>query len=76
MSTATENLVQSTEALPAHDDGAKPLTPVRAGGIGAALGLGVGLLFGELIVPGVIIAAAGVLGLAAVRKHLGHTAKA
>jgi hypothetical protein len=41
---------------------------MRAGALGAALGLGVGLMFGELIVPGIVIAAAAAVGMGAARS--------
>ncbi len=46
---------------------APSLTPTRAGLAGAAVGLGAGLLFAELVVPAVIIAAIGAVGLSAWR---------
>jgi hypothetical protein len=54
---APANLVPSQE---------RSVTPAAHAGIsGAAVGLGVGLLFAELVVPGVILAVIGLAGLSA-----------
>jgi hypothetical protein len=76
MATASELAGQPAAQLPQTNGTANDVTPMRAGTIGAACGLGVGLLFGDLIVPGVIIVAAGIVGMAAVRSKFGKVAKA
>jgi hypothetical protein len=74
---ATSGLLdQATEQLPEHGTTSRPITPMRAGSMGAALGLGVGLLFGEFVIGGAVIAAAAALGIAAMRLKNGKIAKA
>jgi hypothetical protein len=41
------------------------MTPTQSGLAGAAVGLGAGLLFAELVVPGVILAVIGIIGFSA-----------
>jgi hypothetical protein len=76
MTTTSELASQPTEQLPAQASPSGNLSPIRAGSMGAALGLGVGLLFGEFVVAGAVIAAAAVVGMAAVRSKLARAAKA
>ena len=46
----------------------QPISPTQAGVAGAALGLGAGLLFAELVIPGAILAVLGLAGLSAFRN--------
>ena len=66
--TTISSVGNATDQTPAPSS-TPPVTPMRAGSMGAAFGLGVGLLFGELIVPGVIIAVVAGLGIASMRSH-------
>jgi hypothetical protein len=63
MATTSELVGPQSEQLPVQRSRSQNLTPMRAGGMRAALGLGVGLLFGEFLVAGAVIAAAAVLGV-------------
>jgi hypothetical protein len=76
MATTTDLVGQQTEQLPAPSSTSQDVTPIRAGSVGAALGLGVGLLFGEFVVAGVVIGAAAVLGMAAMRSTVAKAVKA
>jgi hypothetical protein len=74
MSTSTDSIAPPT-TTPQNGSSSQSITPTRAGTMGAALGLGVGLLFGELIVPGIVIAAAAGVGIAALRARSAKTEK-
>jgi hypothetical protein len=76
MSTTSGLVGNPTEAVPASNGTAHKITPMRAGSMGAAFGLGVGLLLGELIVPGIVIAAAAAVGIAAMRSRACKAEKA
>jgi hypothetical protein len=75
MVTMSDLPLQQTEQLPQPNSTVHNITPMRAGSIGAALGLGVGLLFGEFLVAGAVIAAASVVGMAALRSQIAKAAK-
>jgi hypothetical protein len=54
-----------TPTASVHDRATVNLTPTGAGVAGAALGLGAGLMLAELVIPGLVLGAAALIGLAA-----------
>jgi hypothetical protein len=60
---------QTPTALPSVNGRATGhITPTGAGVAGAALGFGAGLVVAELVVPGLVLGAVAIVGLAATRR--------
>jgi hypothetical protein len=68
MATAVETPTNETQQ-PAVPEPPKSSQEMQAGAVGAALGLGVGLFLGEILIPAAILVLAGGLGYGMLRKN-------
>jgi hypothetical protein len=62
-SVENQTLIPATETAKPPATRKPQVTRTQAGWAGAAIGMGAGLLFAEMVVPAVILAAIGVAGL-------------
>lgn len=71
--TEKTSMVPTADAVKVPAVPGSPISTAQAGWASAAIGLGVGLLFAEMVVPAVCLAALGVVGLS-VRRGMSRPA--